>query len=77
MRFKTEITEARKKAVDSALAVVRKRAQQGETSAAVVLEHSDNARYTLLDWLRSYFINEGFNFEHTSTAERITVNIKW
>lgn len=34
MRFKTEITEARKKAVDSALAVVRKRAQQGETSAA-------------------------------------------
>ncbi|WP_447063766.1 hypothetical protein [Vibrio alginolyticus] len=77
MRFKTEITEARKKAVDSALAVVRKRAQRGETSAAVVLEHSDNARYKLVDWLRSYFIHEGFDFEHASTAERITVRIKW
>ncbi|ELB2198345.1 TPA: hypothetical protein ACGUOS_002711 [Vibrio vulnificus] len=77
MRFKTETTEARQRVVDLAVAEVRKKAEQGETVAVLTLDHIVNAQYRLADWLRSYFEKEGFSFSVSSTAERITVTIKW
>ncbi|MGR1189279.1 hypothetical protein ACUVHH_16685 [Vibrio parahaemolyticus] len=77
MRFKTDVTEARKNAVDSAIAEVKRKAEQGETVAELTLDHIANARYQLVDWLRSYFEKEGFRFHASSTPERIRVSIKW
>ncbi|HCG6534370.1 hypothetical protein AKL19_03485 [Vibrio parahaemolyticus O4:K55 str. NY3547] len=77
MRFKTDVTEARQRAVDLAVAEVRKKAEQGETVAVLTLDHIANAQYRLVDWLRSYFEKEGFGFSVSSTPERITVTIKW
>ncbi len=77
MRFKTDVTEARKNAVDSAIAEVKRKAEQGETVASLTLDHIANARYQLVDWLRSYFEKEGFIFSVSSTPERVTVSIKW
>lgn len=77
IRFKTEITEARQRAVKLAVAEVRKKAEQGETVAVLTLDHIVNAKYQLVDWLRSYFIKEGFDFSVSSTPERVTVSIKW
>ncbi|EMK6931158.1 hypothetical protein V9J79_002591 [Vibrio alginolyticus] len=77
IRFKTDVTEARQRVVDFAVAEVRKKAEQGETSAQVTLDHIVNAKYQLVDWLRSYFIKEGFSFRVSSTPERLKVMIKW
>ncbi|HDY7979747.1 hypothetical protein [Vibrio vulnificus] len=77
MRFKTDVTEARQRVVNLAVAEVRKKAEQGETVAGLTLDHIANARYGLVDWLRSYFEKEGFHFESNSTPERITVTVKW
>lgn len=77
IRFKTDVTEARQRVVDFAIAEVRKKAEQGETVAVLTLDHIVNARYRLIDWLWSYFENEGFSFSVSSTPERITVTIKW
>ncbi|ELA9385832.1 hypothetical protein QTV32_003094 [Vibrio parahaemolyticus] len=77
IRFKTDVTEARQRVVDLAVAEVRKKAEQGETSAQVTLDHIVNAKYQLVDWLRSYFIKERFSFSTASTPERVTINIKW
>lgn len=77
IRFKTDVTEARQRVVDFAIAEVRKKADQGETSAQLILDHIVNARYQLVDWLRSYFIKEGFSFSVSSTPERVTVIIRW
>ncbi|EIF8962295.1 TPA: hypothetical protein NKV98_004301 [Vibrio parahaemolyticus] len=77
MRFKTETTEARQRVVNLAVAEVRKKAEQGETVAVLTLDHIVNAKYQLVDWLRSYFIKEGFNFSVSSTPERVTISIKW
>ncbi|EJG2181478.1 hypothetical protein BFR01_RS00785 [Vibrio parahaemolyticus] len=77
MRFKTDVTEARQRAVDLAVAEVRKKAEQGEAVAVLTLDHIANAQYRLVDWLRSYFEKEGFSFSVSSTPERITVTIKW
>ncbi|HHI5036446.1 TPA: hypothetical protein ACP5W0_000785 [Vibrio parahaemolyticus] len=77
MRFKTDVTEARQRAVDLAVAEVRKKAEQGETSAQLFLDHISNAQYQLVDWLRSYFEKEGFIFSVSSTPERVRVCIKW
>ncbi|HBN6176808.1 TPA: hypothetical protein L3V69_001417 [Vibrio parahaemolyticus] len=77
MRFKTDVTEARKNVVDSAIAEVKRKAEQGETVASLTIDHIANARYQLVDWLRSYFIKEGFSFSVSSTPERVTVSIKW
>ncbi len=77
MRFKTDVTEARQCVVDLAVAEVRKKAEQGETVAELTLDHIVNAKYQLVDWLRSYFIKEGFDFSVSSTPERVTVIIKW
>ncbi len=77
MRFKTDVTEARKNAVDSAIAEVRKKAEQGQTSVVLTIDQIANARYQLVDWLRSYFEKEGFRFHSSSTPERIRVTIKW
>ncbi|EKA7359964.1 TPA: hypothetical protein NKP42_004976 [Vibrio parahaemolyticus] len=63
--------------VDLAVVEVRKKAEQGETSAQLVLDHIVNAKYQLVDWLRSYFIKEGFGFSVSSTPEHVTVTIKW
>ncbi|MCS0135040.1 hypothetical protein [Vibrio alginolyticus] len=75
IRFKTDVTEARQRVVD--LAEVRKKAESGETVAELTLDHIVNAKYQLVDWLRSYFIKEGFDFSVSSTPERVTVIIKW
>ncbi|MCI9724478.1 hypothetical protein [Vibrio parahaemolyticus] len=75
--FKTEVTEARQRVVDLAVAEVRKKAEQGETSAQLTLDHIANAKYQLSGWLRSYFIKEGFSFCVSSTPERIVIGIKW
>ncbi|MBM4888893.1 hypothetical protein HYO43_07775 [Vibrio parahaemolyticus] len=77
MRFKTDVTEARQRVVDLAVAEVRRKAEQGETVAELTLDHIVNAKYQLVDWLRSYFIKEGFDFSVSSTPERVTVMIKW
>lgn len=77
MRFKTDTTETRQRVVDLAVAEVRKKAEQGETVAVLTLDHIVNAKYQLVDWLRSYFIKEGFNFSVSSTPEHITVSVKW
>ncbi|EGR2360503.1 TPA: hypothetical protein N2696_002797 [Vibrio parahaemolyticus] len=77
IRSKTEVTEARQRVVDLAVAEVRKKAEQGETVAELVLDHIVNAKYQLVDWLRSYFLKEGFDFSVSSTPERVTVSIKW
>lgn len=77
MRFKTDVTEARQRVVDLAVAEVRKKAEQGETVAELTLDHIVNAKYQLVDWLRSYFIKEGFDFSVSSTPERVTISIKW
>ncbi|HCG5568614.1 TPA: hypothetical protein NJ027_003588 [Vibrio parahaemolyticus] len=77
MRFKTDVTEARQRVVELAVAEVRKKAEQGETVAVLTLDHIVNAKYQLVDWLRSYFIKEGFNFSVSSTPERVRVMIKW
>ncbi|HHX8687837.1 TPA: hypothetical protein ACVU5K_002375 [Vibrio parahaemolyticus] len=77
MRFKTDVTEARQRVVNLAVAEVRKKAEQGETVAELTLDHIINAKYQLVDWLRSYFEKEGFSFSVSSTPERITVTIKW
>ncbi len=77
IRFKTDVTEARQRVVDVAVAEVRKKAEQGETVAELTLDHIVNAKYQLVDWLRSYFIKEGLSFSVSSTAERVTVIIKW
>ncbi len=77
IRFKTDVTEARQRVVDFAVAEVRKKAEQGETVAVLTLDHIVNAKYQLVDWLRSYFIKEGFSFSAASTPERLTVSIKW
>lgn len=77
IRFKTDVTEARQRVVDFAVAEVRKKAEQGETSAQLTLDHIVNARYQLVDWLRSYFIKEGFSFCVSSTPEHVTVTICW
>ncbi|HGF3723633.1 TPA: hypothetical protein ACF367_003773 [Vibrio parahaemolyticus] len=77
MRFKTDVTEARQCVLDLAIAEVKRRAEQGETVAELTLAHIVNAKYQLVDWLRSYFIKEGFSFSAASTPERITVTIKW
>ncbi|EOB3920540.1 hypothetical protein ACIJC2_003385 [Vibrio parahaemolyticus] len=77
IRFKTDVTEARKNAVDLAIAEAKRKAEQGETSVELTLDHISNARYQLVDWLRSYFEKEGFHFESNSTPERLTVIIKW
>ncbi|EMK3515950.1 hypothetical protein V8095_003608 [Vibrio parahaemolyticus] len=77
MRFKTDVTTARQRAVDLAVAEVRKKSEQGETSAQLVIDHISNARFGQIDWLRSYFEKEGFSFSVSSTPERITVTIKW
>lgn len=77
MRFKTDVTEARKNAVDSAIAEVKRKAEQGETVAELTIDHIANAKYRLVDWLRSYFEKEGFRFSVLSTPERVTVSIKW
>ncbi|MCS0013925.1 hypothetical protein NB596_08150 [Vibrio parahaemolyticus] len=77
MRFKTDVTEARQRVVELAVAEVRKKAEQGETVAVLTLDHIVNAKYQLVDWLRSYFVKEGFSFGVLSTPERITVTIKW
>ncbi|EGR2252098.1 hypothetical protein DZF84_11045 [Vibrio parahaemolyticus] len=77
IRFKTETTEARQRVVNFAVSEVRKKAEQGENVAVLTLDHIANAQYRLVDWLRSYFEKEGFNFSVSSTPERITVTIKW
>lgn len=77
IRFKTDTTEARQRVVDFAVAEVRKKAEQGDTGADLTLDHIVNAKYQLVDWLRSYFIKEGFDFSVSSTPERVTVMIKW
>ncbi|HHY0396590.1 TPA: hypothetical protein ACVU38_003324 [Vibrio parahaemolyticus] len=77
IRFKTDVTEARQRVVELAVAEVRKKAEQGETVAVFTLDHIVNAKYQLVDWLRSYFIKEGFSFRVSSTPERVTVMIKW
>ncbi|KON49984.1 hypothetical protein ACX02_23865 [Vibrio parahaemolyticus] len=77
MRFKTDVTEARQRVVELAVAEVRKKAEQGETVAVLTLDHIVNAKYQLVDWLRSYFEKEGFHFESNSTPERVNVFIKW
>ncbi len=77
MRFKTDVTEARKNAVDSAIAEVKRKAGQGETVASLTLDHIANARYQLVDWLRSYFEKEGFSFGISSTPESILIYLKW
>ncbi|EGQ9353234.1 TPA: hypothetical protein GRI77_19735 [Vibrio parahaemolyticus] len=77
IRFKTETTEARQRVVNLAVAEVRKKAESGETVAVLTLDHISNAQYRLVDWLRSYFIKEGFCFHTSSTPERIRVTIKW
>ncbi|EGQ7791704.1 hypothetical protein I6Z01_000124 [Vibrio parahaemolyticus] len=77
IRFKTEVTEARQRVVDLAVAEVRQKAEQGETVAELTLDHIVNAKYQLVDWLRSYFIKEGLDFSVSSTPERVTVSIKW
>ncbi|HAS7013040.1 hypothetical protein P3539_03710 [Vibrio parahaemolyticus] len=77
IRFKTDTTEARQRVVDFAVAEVRKKAEQGETSAQVTLDHIANAKYQLVDWLRSYFIKEGFSFSVSSTPERVVITISW
>lgn len=77
IRFKTETTEARQRVVNLAVAEVRMKAEQGETVAVLTLDHISNAQYQLVDWLRSYFEKEGFNFSVSSTPERITISIKW
>ncbi|WP_274005620.1 hypothetical protein [Vibrio parahaemolyticus] len=77
IRFKTDVTEARQRVVDFAVAEVRKKAEQGETPSQLTLDHIVNARYQLVDWLRSYFIKEGFSFSAASTPERIVIGIKW
>ncbi|WP_447073332.1 hypothetical protein [Vibrio alginolyticus] len=77
IRFKTDVTEARQRVVNLAVAEVRKKAEQGETVAELTLDHIINAKYQLVDWLRSYFEKEGFSFSVSSTPERITVTIKW
>ncbi|EPW7095923.1 hypothetical protein ACWO0M_003374 [Vibrio parahaemolyticus] len=77
IRFKTETTEARQRVVKLAVAEVRMKAEQGETVAELTLDHIVNAKYQLVDWLRSYFIKEGFGFNVSSTPERLTVSIKW
>ncbi|EGQ9979823.1 hypothetical protein EM59_020770 [Vibrio parahaemolyticus] len=77
IRFKSDVTEARQRVVDFAVAEVRKKAEQGETIAELTLDHIVNAKYQLVDWLRSYFIKEGFSFRVSSTPERVTVIIKW
>ncbi|HCH1223242.1 hypothetical protein D5E87_10530 [Vibrio parahaemolyticus] len=77
IRFKTEVTEARQRVVNLAVAEVRKKAEQGETSAQLVIDHISNARFGLIDWLRSYFIKEGFSFSVSSTPERLSVSLKW
>lgn len=66
-----------KRVFNLAVAEVRKKAEQGETVAVLTLDHIANAQYRLVDWLRSYFENEGFSFSVSSTPERITVTIKW
>ncbi|MFA0463312.1 MULTISPECIES: hypothetical protein [unclassified Vibrio] len=77
MRFKTDVTEARQRVVDLAVSEVRRKAEQGDTVAELTLDHIVNAKYQLVDWLRSYFIKEGFSFRVSSTPERVTVMIKW
>ncbi len=77
MRFKTDVTEARQRVVELAVAEVRRKAEQGDTIAELTLDHIVNAKYQLVDWLRSYFIKEGFNFSVSSTPERVRVMIKW
>ncbi len=62
IRFKTDETEARQRVVDFAIAEVRKKAEQGQISVVLTLDHIVNAKYQLVDWLRSYFIKEGFSF---------------
>ncbi|TBT88324.1 hypothetical protein D4752_20620 [Vibrio parahaemolyticus] len=49
MRFKTDVTEARQRVVDLAVAEVRKKAEQGETGAELSLDHIVNAKYQLVD----------------------------
>ncbi|MGY0613573.1 hypothetical protein [Vibrio sp. FJH11] len=77
IRFKTDVTEARQRVVDFAVAEVRKKAELGETSAELTLDHIANARYQLVDWLRSYFEKEEFSFNVSSTPERLAISIKW
>ncbi len=77
IRFKTGVTEARQRVVDLAVAEVLKKAEQGETVAVLTLDHIVNAKYQLVDWLRSYFIKEGFNFSVSSTSGRVRGMIKW
>ncbi|EGQ8957452.1 hypothetical protein ABVY47_003107 [Vibrio parahaemolyticus] len=77
IRFKTDTTEARQRVVKLAVAEVRMKAEQGETVAELTLDHIVNAKYQLVDWLRSYFEKEGFNFSISSTPEHITVSVKW
>ncbi|EOX3832152.1 hypothetical protein ACO4IM_003682 [Vibrio alginolyticus] len=48
MRFKTEVTEARQRVVDLAVVEVRKKAEQGETVAELVLDHIVNAKYQVV-----------------------------
>lgn len=41
IRFKTDVTEARQRVLDLTVAEVRKKAEQGETSAQVTLDGHD------------------------------------
>ncbi len=77
IRFKTDVTEARQRVVDLAVAEVRKKAEQGETVVELTLDHIVNAKYQPVDWLRSYFEKEGFHYSILLTPERITLSIKW
>ncbi len=47
MRFKTDVTEARQCVLDLAIAEVKRRAEQGETSAVLTHTRSDRFDYTV------------------------------
>lgn len=49
IRFKTDVTEARQRVVDLAVAEVRKKAEQGETVVELTLDHIVNAKYQPVD----------------------------
>ncbi|ELN8947743.1 hypothetical protein V4U21_000798 [Vibrio parahaemolyticus] len=77
IRFKTETTEARQRVVKLAVSEVLKKAEQGEASAQLIIDHLSNAQYRLVDWLRSYLVKEGFHIESKTTPERIMITINW
>ncbi|EGR2760278.1 hypothetical protein DLI07_22740 [Vibrio parahaemolyticus] len=47
MRFKTDVTEARQRVLVPAIAEVKRRAEQGETSAVLTHTRSDRFDYTV------------------------------